>query len=368
MRIGQLTYSYKPIVGGGDVYLDMLFRLLEEEGHSQRVYQRSSSAKEASLRFLPNPLRFLHKGEFWTQALFLPLLRRRLCQEDLLIAHYPVYLIAGASLRQRGRPLLLGISHGVTWDDRPASVQARLKRAIARRAFSLADGFVANDTFFLREMGLAIAPRQSLFAEVSSRRWCIPNCAPPDFRPAPPVETLRALHPILLPRNLYRNRGIHLALEAFRIFAPHHPEVHLLIVGKESQPAYASLLRERVKALGLGERVVFWGHVPHQEMPRFYASAEMCLIPSLCGEGTSLAALEGMACGLAVVSTAVAGLKDLPTMQSSPEPEALAEMMLKVYPERWRIGAQQKAQVNREYSYARWSQAWREVICRVAGN
>ncbi|NIM05977.1 MAG: glycosyltransferase, partial [Armatimonadetes bacterium] len=162
-----------------------------------------------------------------------------------------------------------------------------------------------------------------------------------------------------------RNRGVHLAVEAFRSFASQYPEVHLVIMGKESQPAYAASIRNRVKELGLEQRVIFWGHVRHEEMADFYAAGEMCLIPSLCGEGTSLAALEAMACGVAVVSTDVAGLKDLPTAQCPPQAEALARTMLQVYPERRRIGDEQRQQVNDEYSHERWSQAWLEVIHQV---
>jgi len=368
MRIGQITYSYKPIVGGGDVYVEMLFRLLEREGHCQRVYQRIAPEEEESLRFVPNPLARLGRAQFWTQAPFLFLLREELRREDLIIAHYPVYLLAAAMLRKAARPALLGISHGVTWDDRPGSIPARLKRAVARGAFRRADGFVANDTFFLREMGLQVPPRQGLFTEVSKGRWFIPNCVSPGFQRGAPIEDLSSLRPLLLPRNLYRNRGIHLAVEAFRIFAPHHPETHLVVLGEESQPGYAAAVKERVKQLRLQERVIFRGHFPHEKMADAYASAEMCLIPSLCGEGTSLAALEAMACGVAVVSTDVAGLKDLPTVQSPPEAEALAQALLKVYPERKRIGEEQKARVSRDYSYERWSQAWLEVIRRVEIN
>jgi glycosyltransferase involved in cell wall biosynthesis len=101
-------------------------------------------------------------------------------------------------------------------------------------------------------------------------------------------------------------------------------------------------------------------------MEDFYASAEMCLIPSLCGEGTSLSALEAMAYGLATITTNVAGLKDLPSVQCEPQATALAEAMLWVFSERRAIGEEQRSQVSREYSFERWAQAWREVIRKVA--
>jgi glycosyltransferase involved in cell wall biosynthesis len=368
MRVGQITYSYKPLIGGGDIYAEMLAALLVEGGHSQRVFQRMAQSTDADICFVPNPLARLHKGEFWTQALFLPLLRRELQKEDLLIAHYPIYALMAAHLRRKGKPALIGISHGVTWDERPGSARARLKRLIAKRAFRLADGFVANDSYFLREMGLAIAPRDRLYSEVAKGRWFIPNCIPPNYVMGRPIDELRDLKAIIVPRNLYRNRGIHLAIEAFHTFAARYPETHLLILGDRSQPAYAESLEQRVKALGLAERVQFRGHIPHAQMADFYASAELCLIPSICGEGTSLAALEAMACGLAVISTDVAGLKDLPTVQCAPEVSKLAETMLQVYPDKRQIGIMQKEQVARDYSYSRWAEAWSKIINQVSGN
>ena len=330
----------------------------------RRVYQRKTSATEKELRFIPNPLARLGKGEFWTQGLFLNRLQEELLSEDLLIAHYPNYLLKLLQIRKGAKPAVVGLSHGVTWDDRPGAWRSKIKRGLARKAFFQADAFVANDTFFLREMGLKAQPREQLYGEIAENRWFIPNCVPPDLRRGNEHTEIKALNALLVPRNLYRNRGVHLAVEAFALFGKKHPDTRLLIVGKESQPAYVEALKQRVKSLHLDDRVIFRGHVAHTEMAGYYASCECCLIPSLCGEGTSLAALEAMASGLATVSTNVAGLLDLPTVQADTSAEALAARMMEVYPERERIGRQQQETVNRDYSYEKWSKAWLEVIKR----
>lgn len=368
MNIGQVTFTYKPIVGGGDVYADMLFGLFGSAGHSQHVYQRQTSASDEALRFVPNPLARLGlgKGEFWTQGLFLPSIKQELLSEDVLIVHYPNYVLKILQMRPGSRPAVVGLSHGVTWDDKPGSFRSRVKRNIARKAFQEADAFVANDTFYLREMGIDAPPGESLFREIAKNRWFIPNCVPPDFHLGNARAKIKALRPVIVPRNLYRNRGIHMALEAFAIFAQRWPEVKLLLVGKESQPAYAAELRLQTARLNLDDRVIFAGHVSHEEMADYYVSCECCLIPSICGEGTSLAALEAMANGLATVSTDAAGLKDLPTVHSEISAESLASRLLEVYPERERIGKEQQALVRSDYSYEKWSNAWLEVINRFA--
>lgn len=362
MRIGHVTYTYEPISGGGDVYLDMLFRLLERCGHNQRVYQRKSRAAGPHLRLVRNPARGL-PGEFWTQALFLLRDWPSLSGEQALIFHYPVYLLAGQVVRPISRPICVGISHGVTWDDRPGSVRSALKRAIARAAFSSADVFVANDSNFLRQMGLPVAPREQMFRQVKPGAWFIPNCVDRRrFVDVEPLADLQALATVLFPRNLYRNRGAHLAIEAFATFSRLYPETHLVLVGAANQAAYVRSLLGLVDRLGLGGRVIFRGAAKPSDMPRIHASARLTLVPSVAGEGTSLAALESMASGVATVCTRVGGLPDLPAVLGEPEPQALAAVMAETYERRREIGREQRAAVGDEYSLERWENAWLQAL------
>lgn len=363
MRIGQVTYSYQPIKGGGDAYLAQLFAVLKNWGHSQRVYQRQTNAQTPELRMIPNPFRGL-PGEFWSQALWLPLMRRELLSEDLLIFHYPIYLMAFDKLcLGRHRPIRIGFSHGVTWDDRPGAFRSRLKYRMARYAFQRAEAFVANDTNFLREMGLEIKPKERMFSQVAPGIWFIPNAVDAKrFRPNPGLPEFRKLNAILVPRNLFYNRGVHLAIQAFARFASIYDDPNLLIVGEPSQREYAAWLRNLAKELQISDRVIFWGSIPYHQMAKIYASCQLTLIPSICGEGTSLAALESMACGTACISTDAAGLKDLPTYQCLPSAESLAQAMLDVYPKREAIGSEQCRQVCTEYHLDRWAEAWQDVV------
>jgi len=362
MRIGHVTYTYQPLSGGGDIYLDMLFRLLQRRGHSQRVYQRKSDAAGAHLRFVRNPARGL-PAEFWTHALFLPRQYGSLAREQALVFHYPVYLLTGEAVRATSRPIRIGISHGVTWDDRPGSLRSAAKRAIARAAFSRADLFVANDSCFLRQMGLPIAPKQRMFSEVRRSAWFIPNCVDwRQFADAQPLPNLQALAPVLFPRNLFRNRGAHLAIEAFGFFSRRYPETHLLFVGAPSQADYVRALVEMVGRLGLTGRVIFAGPAKPADMPRIYASSRLTLVPSLAGEGTSLAALESMASGVATICTRVGGLPDLPAVLCEPEPRALAEAMGEAYERREEIGREQRDTVRDVYSLERWENAWLQAL------
>jgi glycosyltransferase involved in cell wall biosynthesis len=169
-----------------------------------------------------------------------------------------------------------------------------------------------------------------------------------------------------VPRNLFRNRGIHLAIEAFEIFRQHYPETKLLIVGGGGQPDYVADMHRRIIHRGLTDSVFFHGPAPHDDLPAIYSSAHMTLIPSLCGEGTSLAALESMACGTATICTDVGGLKDLPGPHSRPTPVGLAEVMRKLYPDRARVGEEQRREVLAKYTLDQWREAWQHALDRVA--
>jgi len=367
MRVAQITFTYRPIRGGADAYADDLRLLLESQGHEHVVYQRREPLHGADLRFVPNPLRGW-PAEFWTHALFLPLCYPSLSRQDALIAHYPPYLLAAVGARLMGKPALIGLSHGVTWDDRPRALRSAIKRSLARVAFRIADAFVANDTFFLREMGCRIAPRERMFQQVAPGRWFIPNCVDAErFGRTDGLPDLKRLRPILVPRNLYFNRGVHLAIAAFAEFARDEPDATLVIVGGMGQRDYARDLRRQVAESPVRERVIFWGSVAHAAMPDIYSSADLTLIPSLCGEGTSLSALESMAAGTAVISTDAGGLPDLPAYLCRPNAAALARAMREVWPRRAEIAAQQQAEVLRTYNMENWRAAWTQAIGGAVG-
>jgi glycosyltransferase involved in cell wall biosynthesis len=354
MRIAQLTYSYQPIIGGADAYADLLCSTLRSRGHQVWVYQRAAETADPFVRLAPAWQARLRPRDFWLVPYWLRLRRRELRGMDALIGHYPNYCRAGYF-----HPRLIGLSHGVTWDDEPNAWRSQEKRRMAREAYRRCARFVANDTFFLREVGVEVAPGAHAFEEIEPGRWFIPNCVDTVlFRP--PEQDRPPL--ITVPRNLYRNRGVHLAVEAFSLIAGETPEWALEVVGADGQPDYAAEVRALVAQRRLTERVRFAGSVPWREMAPVYRRARVCLIPSLCGEGTSLAALEAMACATATITTTAGGLPDLPAVHCAPSAEGLAQAMRQVLPAWQATGATQRAAVLAGFSLDRWQAAWTHVV------
>ncbi|TDV48029.1 glycosyltransferase involved in cell wall biosynthesis [Actinophytocola oryzae] len=90
---------------------------------------------------------------------------------------------------------------------------------------------------------------------------------------------------------------------------PALPEAELVIASEPYEGAHAHELRDYASSLGVADRVRLLGAVPHAEMPALLRSADLMV----CTQWEStfgIAALEAMACGLAVVANKVGGLVD----------------------------------------------------------
>ena len=144
---------------------------------------------------------------------------------------------------------------------------------------------------------------------------------------------------------------------------------HLLVLGDgPERPAVERAVRE----LGLESRVHLVGHRPapqadYRAMDVFALSSDTEQMP--------VALLEAMACSLPVVSTDVGDVKDmLPAEQASfvvpLAADALAQAAERLLADaelRRALGAQNRARVEREYSFAGMVRAYREVYERALG-
>ena len=109
---------------------------------------------------------------------------------------------------------------------------------------------------------------------------------------------------LLCPRRLVLKNGVkYLILSMPRIIA-HFKHVKLLIVG--DGPEYDNL-KNVVKKLKIQRYVIFTLRIPYSMMPKYYAVADIVVLPSL-KEATSIAGLEAMATGKPLIGTRVGGI------------------------------------------------------------
>lgn len=80
----------------------------------------------------------------------------------------------------------------------------------------------------------------------------------------------------------------------------------IVIIGSGSQKRKLEKLREE---LGLGDGVVFLDDIPHGAIPKYLASADIFIRPSLA-EGFGIVFIEAMACEVPVIGTSVGGIVD----------------------------------------------------------
>jgi glycosyltransferase involved in cell wall biosynthesis len=105
-----------------------------------------------------------------------------------------------------------------------------------------------------------------------------------------------------------REKGQHLAVEALALLAEKIPNLHLAFVGRISQEEFASRLGQRVKELGLEDRIHLTG--PRSDIPRVLDSLDFTIMPSEM-EACPLAALESMSRGRPLVAAKVGGLVEM---------------------------------------------------------
>jgi glycosyltransferase involved in cell wall biosynthesis len=136
----------------------------------------------------------------------------------------------------------------------------------------------------------------------------------PRFRPADP-ETIAAVrarynlpeHFILYVGTIEPRKNLTALLEAFHHLLATH-DLRLVIVGKKGW-LYEGFFR-RLRELGLGDRVIFTGYVPDEDLPAIYSAADLFVFPSLY-EGFGLPVLEAMACGTPVICSNTSSLPEV---------------------------------------------------------
>lgn len=359
MKIGQITTHYLPIKGGAEVYAEQLNQIFSKAGHQVTVYQpdngeRSPNVVPVTPRFkkLPSLLRF---------NLTLVPFFKKIAKEEVIVIHYPEHFWPFI-----WHPRTVVLTHGVNWEFN--SKFRQLSRSLmAKFAYRFAWKFVANDTNFLREVGVKISPKEKMFEKVGSKQYFIPNCIDTnEFKQVSIPADLRNKKLIIVPRNFTYPRGVDIAVESMKIISKKDPSLLMLLVGDALKTKDSLEFKDRltylVKKLKLEEKVIFYGNRGRDEMPGIFSAGYITVIPTRGSEGTSLSALESMSVGTPVVTTAVAGLKDLPSYQCDPNPASVAEAILHVSQNRDRYSNDQSKVVREKYNTSSWTKAWLEVV------
>lgn len=192
----------------------------------------------------------------------------------------------------------------------------RLFRPLYRRALARADQVLCVSDYIRRQ---AVAQ----FPEYAARFKVLFNATDPAlFQPYPDArERLRGVvgfdpagRYLLYVGRLTPVKGVHVLIAAFRDVHRRHPETRLIVAGSSFFGGAARTAYEReLEALAapVGEAIVFTGFLPHEQLRYLYAAVDALVVPSVWQEPQGLVALEAMASGTLVISSAVGGIPEL---------------------------------------------------------
>ncbi|MCJ7825016.1 MAG: glycosyltransferase [Anaerolineales bacterium] len=135
------------------------------------------------------------------------------------------------------------------------------------------------------------------------------------------LQEFHALHPekvrtkfglegqevLLFVGRLASEKGLDMLIQAFAIIHKSRPNVRLLLLGKGP---HEDVLRANLRKSKLGKFVIFAGAVPHEQVPDYYAAADLFVFPSKT-ETQGLVIIEAMAAGLPVVAVRAPGAVDI---------------------------------------------------------
>ncbi|MCK4550851.1 MAG: glycosyltransferase family 4 protein, partial [Candidatus Aenigmarchaeota archaeon] len=266
IKLTQITMHFFPIYGGQETYINALNNIFEKNGIDISVVQPISLRNKnkpkfvhyvPSLRF-PGPLitgiPFLVNMDWFWFNFMLRVKKTFLKKQDILISHYPFHYPTIAWHKN-----VIVVSHGLDWSEPTKLKFDKYKKYSAMVAKNKGAKIVANDTSFLRTIGINVKEGTQFFEEIRKNIWFIPNCIDTNkfcFKKGKKEKI------ILVPRNIRKSRGIHLAIEAFNLFSQKHDDFIIKMVGGPLRGKYYKYCRDLVKQYSLENKVQFTGNIP----------------------------------------------------------------------------------------------------------
>ncbi len=350
MRIGMMADVYKPHVSGVTNHIDLTKRTLEALGHEVFVFTfGDADYVDEEPNVIRSPGMPLVDTGYYFSLRYTTTARRLLRTMDVVHVHHP-FLSGNLALRYcRPRSIPVVFTNHTRYD-------LYLKAYLPNLPGGVGETFLrAYLPTFCRNVDLTIAPSPGVREVlrnlgVEAPIEVIPNgvdLSPyrGDLIPVPRERLgLRDDQVVLIyVGRLAPEKNLTFLLRSFAGVAEAYDHVHLLLVG--DGPSREDL-EERVRFMGIRERVTFTGMVPYEQVPHYLAMADAFVTASVT-EVHPLSVIEAMAAGLPVLGIHSPGVGDTVEDQvtgylTHEDPSAFTARMVRLateHEERRRMGA-----------------------------
>lgn len=338
LRIAMFSDSALPILNGVSVSLSGLIGELRNAGHSVHLFTaRYPGFKDPD----PNTYRFraietpISKGYPVSYPPFYRMLRVFRRQEyDIIHTHTP-FVLGMVGLRWAEAHQVPIVSTYHTLYDRYSHYIPILPRRYVR--FRIAK----HTNFYYNQVAHVITPTEASYRWLHRHSVSTPVSIVPtgiiQGPKHPRAETRNALglapelKVLLYVGRLAKEKNLETIFEASAIAFRKDSSLRLLLVG---DGPYRNECRTMVRRLNIGDRVKFLGFLPHTEVERYYAAADLFVFASTT-ETQGLVVQEAMMYGLPAIVVAGGGAEDAVTDGANGhvvknDPEAFAQSVLEL--------------------------------------
>ena len=373
MKILQVTPFFKPLWESGGVARVAydISHNLHENGHDVTVYttnrsiypsdlptNRATSVDGMKVYYFENLRKYIRGVTPPVMPYRMPAIaREEIAQFDVIHIHDHrtlLTVIASHYARKYGVPYVLQ-AHGALPQDTGSTRMKRLFDLLwAKKVILGAAGVIAlNETEAARyralgvaEKKIAIVPNGIDFAEY-------PNLpARGRFRAAWGIDG--ATKVVLYLGRLDPTKGIDLLIRSFAEVEREFDDAVLMLVGGDM--GYNGEFRQRIRSLGLDDRVIFTGFVSKEDKMAAYTDADVFVTPSFTGFPVTF--LEACLCGTPIVTTGHGDLlgwvDNIVGFNTGYTPEALASAIGRLLADdalRARFGEQAKELIRTRYNW-----------------
>ena len=305
MKILIAPDSYLPRVGGAEVYAYKLATFLKKEGHDVALLTTEEGTWERDNEFPVYRLQFPKNPVIFIQSLMV--YARLVSESDIVHTVYSHKLatLGGILARLMGKRLIIS-EQGRGILDLPDNswVHARIHEFYRSVSIKLSYHFIASCREFVD-----IARRYTTRDKISY----MPNSVDTEeFVPLPKDYSVLPFSynkgPLIVSiRRLVPKNGVQFLIEAIPKIVNRVPNATFVVIGWGRLEEH---LKSRVRELGIEDKVYFLGKIENFKLKEYLNLADVVVFPSTA-ESTSIACLESMALGKAIVASRVGGYPEM---------------------------------------------------------